>query len=54
MKKYYKGASFAEADANANQTLGRQGMSLLSYIVLLADSLEPGRGDTEEFKLYDK
>lgn len=32
----------------ANHTLGRPGMSPLSCIVFLADSLEPGRGDTEE------
>ncbi len=34
--------------AIANHTLGRPGMSLLSSIVFLADSLEPGRGSTPE------
>jgi predicted HD superfamily hydrolase involved in NAD metabolism len=29
-----------------NHTLGRPGMSLLSCVVFLADSMEPGRGDT--------
>lgn len=33
-----------------NHTLGRPGMSLLSCIVFLADSLEPGRGDTSELE----
>jgi len=28
-------------------------MSLLSCIVFLADSLEPGRGNTVSYKLYD-
>lgn len=32
--------------AIANHTLGRPGMSSISCIVFLADSLEPGRGDT--------
>ncbi|MDF5713993.1 MAG: bis(5'-nucleosyl)-tetraphosphatase (symmetrical) YqeK [Rhizonema sp. NSF051] len=36
--------------AIANHTLGRPGMSLLSCIVFLADSLEPGRGDTPELQ----
>ena len=34
--------------AIANHTLGRPGMSLLSCIVFLADSIEPGRGDTPD------
>lgn len=34
--------------AIANHTLGRPGMDALSCIVYLADSLEPGRGDTNE------
>lgn len=34
--------------AIANHTLGKPGMSALSCIVFLADSLEPGRGDTLE------
>ncbi len=33
-------------NAIANHTLGRPEMSLLSCIVFLADTLEPGRGDT--------
>ncbi|HEY9849402.1 MAG TPA: bis(5'-nucleosyl)-tetraphosphatase (symmetrical) YqeK [Leptolyngbyaceae cyanobacterium] len=33
-----------------NHTLGRPGMSLLSCIVFLADSLEPGRGETPELE----
>jgi predicted HD superfamily hydrolase involved in NAD metabolism len=36
--------------AIANHTLGRPRMSLLSCIVLLADSLEPGRGNTPELE----
>jgi predicted HD superfamily hydrolase involved in NAD metabolism len=36
--------------AIANHTLGRPSMSLLSCIVFLADSLEPGRGDTPELE----
>lgn len=36
--------------AIANHTLGRPGMSALSCIVFLADSLEPGRGDTPELE----
>ncbi len=36
--------------AIANHTLGRPGMSLLSCIVFLADSLEPGRGDSQELE----
>lgn len=34
--------------AIANHTLGQPGMSDLSCVVFLADSLEPGRGDTLE------
>ena len=33
-------------DAVSNHTLGQPGMSPLSCIIFLADSLEPGRGDT--------
>lgn len=33
-------------DAIRNHTLGRPGMSQLSCVVFLADSLEPGRGDS--------
>jgi predicted HD superfamily hydrolase involved in NAD metabolism len=33
-----------------DHTLGRPGMSNLSCIVFLADSLEPGRGDTRELE----
>lgn len=40
--------------AIANHTLGRPGMSLLSCIVFLADSLEPGRGDTLELQALRK
>jgi len=36
--------------AIANHTLGRPGMSLLSCILFLADSLEPGRGDSLELQ----
>ncbi len=36
--------------AIADHTLGRPGMSSLSCIVFLADSLEPGRGDTPELE----
>jgi predicted HD superfamily hydrolase involved in NAD metabolism len=36
--------------AIADHTLGRPGMSDLSCIVFLADSLEPGRGDNEELQ----
>jgi predicted HD superfamily hydrolase involved in NAD metabolism len=36
--------------AIANHTLGRPGMSVLSCIVFLADSLEPGRGDSPELQ----
>lgn len=36
--------------AIANHTLGRPGMSALSCIVFLADSLEPGRGNTPELE----
>ena len=35
-------------DAIRNHTLGRPGMNKLSCVVFLADSLEPGRGDTDE------
>jgi predicted HD superfamily hydrolase involved in NAD metabolism len=34
----------------ADHTLGRPGMSMMSCIVFLADSLEAGRGDTEELR----
>jgi predicted HD superfamily hydrolase involved in NAD metabolism len=34
--------------AIANHTLGRPAMSPLSCVIFLADSLEPGRGDTPE------
>ncbi len=34
--------------AIANHTLGRPGMDLLSCVVFLADSTEPGRGDSPE------
>ncbi|WP_416676559.1 bis(5'-nucleosyl)-tetraphosphatase (symmetrical) YqeK [Egbenema bharatensis] len=34
--------------AIANHTLGRPGMSAISCVVFLSDSLEPGRGDTPE------
>jgi predicted HD superfamily hydrolase involved in NAD metabolism len=37
-------------EAIANHTLGRPGMSRLSCIIYLADSLEPGRGDTAELQ----
>lgn len=36
--------------AIADHTLGRPGMSMMSCIVFLADSLEAGRGDTEELR----
>lgn len=36
--------------AIANHTLGRPEMTALSCIVFLADSIEPGRGDTPELK----
>jgi predicted HD superfamily hydrolase involved in NAD metabolism len=36
--------------AIADHTLGRPGMSMMSCIVFLADSLETGRGDTEELR----
>lgn len=36
--------------AITNHTLGRPGMSLLSSIVFLADSLEPGRGDSSDLQ----
>lgn len=37
-------------DAIANHTLGRPGMNELSCIVFLADTLEPGRGNTPELE----
>jgi predicted HD superfamily hydrolase involved in NAD metabolism len=37
-------------EAIALHTLGRPGMSPLSCVVFLADSLEPGRGDTPELE----
>jgi predicted HD superfamily hydrolase involved in NAD metabolism len=40
--------------AIANHTLGRPGMSLLSCIVFVADTLEPGRGDTPELEALRK
>jgi predicted HD superfamily hydrolase involved in NAD metabolism len=36
--------------AIANHTLGQPGMNALSCIVFLADSLEPGRGETPELE----
>ena len=36
--------------AIANHTLGNPGMNELSCIIFLADSLEPGRGDSGELK----
>jgi predicted HD superfamily hydrolase involved in NAD metabolism len=35
-------------DAIGNHTLGAPGMNALSCIIFLSDSLEPGRGDSEE------
>lgn len=40
--------------AIANHTLGRPEMSKLSCIVFLADTLEPGRGDTPELEALRK
>lgn len=40
--------------AIANHTLGRPEMSLLSCIVFLADTLEPGRGNTPELETLRK
>lgn len=45
--------TFAIKDASIlnairNHTLGCPGMDLVSCVVFLADSLEPGRGDTED------
>lgn len=40
--------------AIANHTLGRPGMDLLSCIVFLADTLEPGRGSTPELEALRK
>jgi predicted HD superfamily hydrolase involved in NAD metabolism len=37
-------------EAIANHTLGKPDMSALSCIIFLADSLEPGRGDTPELE----
>lgn len=37
-------------DAIANHTLGQPGMNELSCIVFLADTLEPGRGNTPELE----
>lgn len=37
-------------NAIRNHTLGRPDMDLLSCVVFLADSLEPGRGDTPELE----
>lgn len=37
-------------DAIRHHTLGHPGMSALSCVVFLADSLEPGRGDTPELE----
>lgn len=37
-------------DAIRNHTLGRPGMSHLSCVVFLADSLEPGRGDSADLE----
>nr|WP_297087795.1 bis(5'-nucleosyl)-tetraphosphatase (symmetrical) YqeK [Thermoleptolyngbya sp. C42_A2020_037] len=36
--------------AIANHTLGSPGMSALSCVVFLADTLEPGRGNTDELR----
>lgn len=36
--------------AIANHTLGKPGMNALSCIIFLADSLEPGRGETPELE----
>ncbi|MBD0267052.1 MAG: bis(5'-nucleosyl)-tetraphosphatase (symmetrical) YqeK [Cyanobacteria bacterium Co-bin8] len=40
--------------AIANHTLGRPGMDALSCIVYLADTLEPGRGDTQTLNALRK
>ncbi|PLZ85301.1 phosphohydrolase [Fischerella thermalis CCMEE 5198] len=40
--------------AISNHTLGRPGMSPLSCIVFLADTLEPGRGDSAELQALRK
>jgi predicted HD superfamily hydrolase involved in NAD metabolism len=37
--------------AIGNHTLGRPGMDLLSCVVFLADSLEPGRGNSPELEV---
>lgn len=41
-------------DAIRHHTLGSPGMGLLSCVVFLADSLEPGRGDSTELKTLRK
>ncbi len=41
-------------DAIANHTLGKPGMNELSCIVFLADSLEPGRGNTPQLERLRK
>jgi predicted HD superfamily hydrolase involved in NAD metabolism len=41
-------------DAVRNHTLGSPGMSLLSCVVFLADSLEPGRGSTPDLEALRK
>ncbi|HEY9845044.1 MAG TPA: bis(5'-nucleosyl)-tetraphosphatase (symmetrical) YqeK [Candidatus Caenarcaniphilales bacterium] len=40
----------AVLEAIRNHTLGRAGMDLLSCVVFLADSLEPGRGNSPELE----
>lgn len=40
--------------AVADHTLGRPGMGLLSCVVFLADSLEPGRGDSKDLNQLRK
>jgi len=40
--------------AIANHTLGKPGMDLLSCTVFLADSLEPGRGNTPQLEALRK
>ncbi|MEM9447641.1 MAG: bis(5'-nucleosyl)-tetraphosphatase (symmetrical) YqeK [Cyanobacteria bacterium P01_E01_bin.6] len=41
-------------DAIADHTLGRPGMNVLSCIIFLADSLEPGRGDSTDLNTLRK
>lgn len=41
-------------DAIANHTLGQPGMNELSCVVFLADTLEPGRGNTPELEQLRK